>query len=167
MMEEKEKEENRGRRGSALGVVIVIMMVMMILVTAALSLTASYGIRTQRYHNRIQAQLTARTTAEVVARDLQDKAKPGSIRSIIENLIDEELKAVLTVEGLDEQMGEVTLEAAYDKDTDRLEITVSTVLNEAEEEITIVFDYVAKSQKTAEGGEETGSWKLVRFEDGK
>lgn len=154
-------------RGSVLGFVIVVMMVLMILVTGALSLVASSSMRSQRRHNRAQAEMTAETMAEALAQEFINTSGNGSVCSLILEAVNQEPEITIPLEGLDPEMGAVTWEIYYNQEEGLLRIVVCVELGGIRKETAVVFRERTADESGNDGFSGAGSWEVLRFEDGR
>lgn len=165
MMGTKQETRRYGRCGSSMGFVIVVMMVMMILILAALSLAAAYVFRNEKLHNRIQADLTVRTVSEALVSDLQKPAEEGSVRAIIEAAAGASGEGTIRLEGLDEDMGAVTLDVHYNQEEGSLCVTVKVVLGDISREMKVVSDRETEQLPSAGRRKRDGEWTDFRYEE--
>lgn len=130
--------EYRSKRGFALGWVTLTLLIVMVLLLFCLTVAGGYTSRDIRQYDRVQAEFTSKTVAEAIAMDMKKPAVEGSIRGILEAAAEESEPAVLVLDGLDSDMGQVTLHVAYEEDETMMSVAVHTVLRQ-EKAVVILY----------------------------
>lgn len=160
MTGKRRMEKKHARGGFVLGYVLMLMMVLTMMVMMAAAFTSSYVSGGQRSRCRTQVAVTARTTAKAVASDMENPPEEGSLRTILEKAI-KEGDTVLSLEGLDEDMGSVWLELTYLEETGSLYVTVCAERMGAEAKITAGF-----SRGMERDGKTHKPWELLGYQNG-
>lgn len=153
-----EKKDARG--GFVLGHVMILMMVLTMMVMMAAAFTSSYVSGGQRRRCRAQVAVTAKTMAKAVASDMENPPEEGSLRTILEEAI-KEGDTLLSLEGLDEDMGTAWLEIIYLEESGSLYVTVCAERMGAEEKITVGF-----SRGMEQDGKTHKPWELLGYQSG-
>lgn len=162
-------EQKHARGGFVLGYVMIIMMVLTMMVMMAAAFTSSYVAGGQRNRCQAQVAVTARTTAKAIASDMENPPEDGSLRIILEKAI-KEGDAVLSLEGLDEDMGTVWLEITYLEESGSLFVTVCAERMGTEEKITVGFSREREQKAEGDMEERSGKndkpWQLLGYQNG-
>lgn len=161
-------KEGRGQRGSTLGWVVIVMMVLLIFLIAALTVTSSLVVRNQKSHQKAQAELTVNSLAQAFVKDIN---KQDGIRQMLERAVLEGVE-VIALEGLDSDMGEVSLDISYEQEEERLFIRITAVLGAAKEQITVIVkcrieDDMTETAYRTNGEKQASVWEVLEFREGK
>lgn len=146
----------RNKRGFTLGWVTITLMSLMVLLIFCLTIAGGYASRDVRAHSRMQAEFTSKTVAQAIAGDMVQPITDGSIRGLLEAAVVESDSASLELEGLNSDMGQVSLDVVYEEYEKQLSVTVRTVLKKEE---TVVVLHL--QQEEAEG-----EWRLLGYDNG-